>query len=725
MSWPKETRHLGKKVPRVDGPAKVTGAARYASDVQLPGLLHGAILGSRWAAARIESINLEPARRAPGIRAAILVRDLPRQVRFYGEELAAVAGTSKQAVLDALRLIEVVATPLPHVVHEAEAARPTAPRVFAEGANLSEPQLRERGDVDAAFAGADVVVEGEFSTPVEIHHPLETHGNTVAAEGDELVVWASTQGVFSVRDGLADNLGLPQSKVRVICDYMGGGFGAKFGAGVEGAVAARLAREAGAPVRLMLTRHQQSLSVGNRPSSFQKIRLGARRDGMLAAFELESFGTAGFAAGGATAGGGGGAGFPAPYIYTVPAFRVKQSGVAVNAGSARAFRAPGHPQASFGMESILDELAWKLDLDPVELRIKNDPFELRRREWALGAERFGWKQRYRRPGSSPGAIKRGVGCAGATWGGGGRGTQAEVQVNRDGTVEVRCGTQDLGTGTRTLIAMIAAEVFGLEPGQIDARLGDTRFPPSGGSGGSTTAASVSPAIFDACEKALAELQSVAGVPDARGPHWRAACARLGAGGLLVHGRWREGLSSSGAGGVQFAEVEVDTGTGFVKITKFLCVQDCGLVVNRLTCESQINGGIIMGIAYALYGERILDRQTGVVLNPNFETYKLPGAADIPPIELVLLDMPERGVIGVGEPVTIPTASAIANAVSHALGVRMTRLPLTPDKILTALGRVPGQPAAPLRSDPAAAAAFAAIHSARGVPWMEEGDEETA
>ena len=401
---------------------------------------------------------------------------------------------------------------------------------------------------------------------------------------------------------------------------------------------------------------------------------------------MDAYGTAGIGAGAASTGGGGGSGFPAPYIYAVPNIRVKQSSVAINTGQARAFRAPGHPIASFGMESILDELAVKLKMDPVEIRLKNDPSKVRQHEYQIGAERFGWKQKYKPPGSSPGPVKVGVGCAGATWGGGGRGSQADAQVNPDGSVEVRCGTQDLGTGTRTLVAVVAAEVFGLRPEQITTRIGDTQFPPSGASGGSTTAASVSPAVFDACTNALQKLQQTTGVTDARGANWAGACKKLGVNPLTAHGEWQEGLSSSGVGGVQFAEVEVDTETGFVKVRKVLCVQDCGLVVNKLTCETLINGGIIMGMGYALYEERVMDSTTGVVLNPNFETYKLPNFADVPDIEVILMEMPERGVIGVGEPCTIPTASAIANAVANALGVRVSSLPITPARVLAVLGK---------------------------------------
>jgi xanthine dehydrogenase YagR molybdenum-binding subunit len=647
------------------------------------------ILRSKWPKAKISKIDLEPALKVPGIKAAVLAREGERTVRYYGEELAAVAGTSKQACLDALRVIQVDAKALPFVVREEDAREESSPRVWEEGVNLSQPRVNERGEVDKAFADCAAVVEGSFNTAIQLHHPLETHGNTISWTDEGVTAWASTQGVFSVRESLAGNLKLPQNQVRVLCEYMGGGFGSKLGAGVEANLAARLSKEAKAPVKVFLTRFDEALAVGNRPSSFQRLKLGATADGMLQAFEMDNYGTAGIGSGPATEGGGGGAELRMPYIYKVPNTRVKQSTVAVNAGSARAFRAPSNPPSSFGMESIMDELALKLNMDPVELRIKNDTNEIRQKEYKLGAERFGWKEKYKKPGSSSGPIKTGVGCAGSTWGGGGRGTQAEAQINPDGSVEIRCGTQDIGTGTKTLIAVVAAEILGLKPEQIAVHIGDTRFPQSGGSGGSTTAASVSPAIYDVCNKALTELQTQSGIADARGENWAAACKKIGVNPLVVSGKWQQGLSGNGTGGVQFAEVEVDTDTGFVRVKKITCIQDCGLVVSKLTCESQINGGIIMGMGYALYEERVMDPLSGVLLNPNFETYKLASLADVPEVDVVLLDMPERGVIGIGEPATIPTAAAIANAVANALGVRVTSLPITPTKVLAALGKFKG------------------------------------
>ncbi len=696
-SWPANPKYIGLSTPRVDAAAKVTGRAHYSSDIQADGWLYGMILRSRWPAAKILSVNLDKAMQVSGIKAAVTARDGEFTVRFYGEEIAAVAGTTKQACLDALRAIEVKAEPSPEfVVNENEALKDNAPKVWEGRPNASPGRSREQGNVDKAFSECAAVIEGFYTTPVQLHHPMETHGSTASWTDDGLTAWTSTQGISSVRDGLTGALKLDHSQVRVITDFMGGGFGSKFGAGAEGVLAARLSHEAKAPVRLMLTRFDEALAVGNRPSSFQKIKIGALADGTLHAFEMNNYGTAGIGAGADSGGGGGGASIPAPYIYKVPNTRVKQTHVAVNAGSARAFRAPGHPPASYGMESAMDDLAAKLGMDPLEFRLKNDSNEVRQREYAIGAEKFGWKAKYRKPGSSPGVVKTGVGCAGAAWGAGGgsNSTQGEAQINPDGSVEFRLGVQDIGTGTKTVIAVVAAELLGLKPEQITVKIGDTNFPPGPGSGGSTTCASVSPTVYDICTRALQQLQTQTGIADARGDNWFAACKKLGVNPLVVHGNWLEGLSSRPAYGVQFAEVAVDTETGLVTVKKVVAVHDCGLLIDKLTLESQVNGGIIMGMGYALYEERVMDNLSGVVLNPNFETYKLPGLADVPEIEVVLLNMPERGVIGIGEPATVPTAAAIANAVANAIGVRVGSLPITPAKVLAALGKVPPPTASP-------------------------------
>jgi xanthine dehydrogenase YagR molybdenum-binding subunit len=693
-NWPTDTKYISHSTLRIDAPAKLTGSARYSSDIQAEGWLYGMILRSKWPKAKILSVDLSKALQVPGIKAAVLAREGAFNVRFYGEELAAVAGTSKQACLDALHAIQVKAD-VQHdfVVNEDEARKANAPKVWDGSANVSDSRVHEKGNVDTAFPECAAVIEGFYTTPIQIHNPMETHGNTVSWTDDGLTAWSSTQGINSARDGLAGALKLDHSKVRVITDFMGGGFGAKFGAGVEGALAANLSQQAKAPVRLMLTRFDNALAVGNRPSSFQNIKMGALADGTLHAFDAENYGTAGIGAGGDAGGGGGGADIPMPYLYKVTNTRVKQAGVAVNAGSSRAFRAPGHPPASFGMESAMDDLAVKLGMDPVEFRLKNDPNPIRLREYKIGAEKFRWKEKYQKPGSSPGIVKTGIGCAGSDWGGssGDRRTQGNATINPDGSIEFRLGVQDLGTGCKTIIAVIAAEMLGLKPQQITVRVGDTNFGYGPASGGSGTSPSVAPTVYDICTNALQQLQTQTGMADARGENWFAACKKLGVSPLVVHGEWQPNMSTNHAGGVQFVQASVDTETGLVTVDKILGVHDCGLIINQNTLESQINGGMIMGMGYALYEERVMDDLSGVVLNPNFETYKLPGIADVPEIEIVLINMPERGVIGIGEPATVATAGAIANAVANAIGARVSSLPITPAKILAALGKVPPPP----------------------------------
>lgn len=686
-TWPEKLKHLSKPKSRVDGRDKVTGKAEYAYDVLPQKWLYAMILRSTVAAGTVTSIDLDAARKVPGVRAVLLSRELPRKVRFYGEELAAVAAETKQACEDALQAMRVEVREDTFVVKELEAASPNAPRVFEEYGNISKAKVRSEGDPESAMAESEVTVEGHYATAINLHQPMETHGNTVICDGEELLAWSSTQGVFGVRDGLAEAMGLPLSKARVITQYMGGGFGSKFPAGAEGKLAAELSKATGGrPVKLMLTRFDESLAVGNRPSCFARVKMGTDENGKIKAYELTGFGCAGYSGGGSSEGGSGGASFPANHLYPAKNAKIDQRSVSINAGSGRAFRAPGHPPGVFIQENLMDQMALALDMDPLEFRLKNDDSAIRRKEFQMGAERIGWKEKYQKPGSSQGVVKRGLGCAGSYWGVPGGDSNAEVQVNPDGSVVIRCGTQDIGTGTSTLVPLVAAEVLRIDPNLIQSEIGDTRFPYSGGSGGSKTAPSVAPAVFDACANTLKKVSEKSGIEDVRGDQWVEACGKLRSP-IVVQGEWKEGpLSSRGAYGAQFAEVEVDTETGFINLKKIVAVHDCGLVINPLTARSQVNGGIIMGIGGALYEERVMDPVSGVVLNPNFETYKLPGIADVPEIDVVLLNFPERGVLGIGEPVHIPTCAAISNAVANAIGVRVHALPITPAKVLSALGQ---------------------------------------
>jgi xanthine dehydrogenase YagR molybdenum-binding subunit len=698
--WPEPSaaQVISKPHTRLDGALKLSGHAKYTSDVNRPGLLYGRILRSPHPHASVVSIDLTAAQKAPGVKAALAVVDPGGKVMYQGDEVAAVAAATEEQARDALRLIKVQYDVLAHIATEALALRPDAPAVF-EGGNIKEGNTDETGDLDAGFKAAAEIVEATYQTQVQTHVCLETHGCLCEWEGDKLTAWVSTQAVHGTREGFAESLKIPQANVRVICEYMGGGFGSKFGPDIQGVVCAKLAKAAGAPVKLMLDRKEEHLAAGNRPSSVSKIRAGVAADGTLTAFDGESYGT-----GGASAG----AGFPLPYIYTFPNRRRRHRDVFTNAGPARAMRAPGHPQGCFATELLMDELADKVRMDPVEFRIKNLPAEAPNRMWRkyfpVAAEKFGWSKRHPTGDSTPGPIKRGMGCAANQWGGGGRGTKAHVEIHADGGVVVRCGTQDIGTGTRTIIAIAAAETLGLPYTAIKTEIGDSLYPFSGGSGGSTTSASVMPAIrvttgkaFDALAARVAPslgVQPAALVgrdgrivmkdTPSKGLSWKEACRLLGTEPVSADGEWEAGLSASGTSGVQFAEVDVDIETGVTRVMRVVCVQDCGLVMNPLTTETQIHGGIIMGVNWALFENRILDRNTGQMVNPNMEWYMLGGMSDIPKIDVVLMNQPERGVIGIGEPPTISTAAAIANAVANAIGVRVRSLPLSPDRVLAAL-----------------------------------------
>jgi xanthine dehydrogenase YagR molybdenum-binding subunit len=697
---PAEAAVIGKPTNRVDGPLKVTGRAKYTYDINRPGMLHGRILRSPHPYARLVSLDVSAARQAPGVKSVLTVLEPGKKAMYQGDEIAAVAASTEQQANDAIRLIKAEYEVLPHLALESLALRPDAPAVF-EGGNIKAGDVEQTGDVEAGFKAAAHIVEATYSTQVQTHVCLETKGTVCEWEGDKLTAWVSTQATHGSREGYADALGIPQANIRVICEYMGGGFGSKFGPDAQGVICAKLAKDAGAPVKLMLDRKEEHLVGGNRPSSFSKIKAGVAADGTLTAFDAESWGTGGA---------GVGAGFPLPYIYTFPNRRRRHRDVYTNAGPARAMRAPGHPQGCFATETLMDELADKVRMDPVEFRLKNLPAEAPNRMWRkyfpMAAEKIAWTRRHPTGDPAPGPVKRGLGCAANQWGGGGRGTKAHVEIHPDGGVVVRCGTQDIGTGCRTIVTMVAAETLGLPIAAIKTEIGDTNYPFSGGSGGSTTSASVTPAIRVTTGKALdalaARIAPKLGVEPAalvakdgrifpkdapaKGVAWKEACRMLGTEPISVEGEWDAGLSASGTSGVQMADVEVDTDTGITRVHKIVCVQDCGMVLDPKTATTQCYGGIIMGVNWALFEDRILDRNTGQMVNPNMEFYLLGGIADTPEMDVTLVNQPERGVIGIGEPPTISTAAAIAYAVANATGVRIRSLPLTPDKVLAALAQ---------------------------------------
>src|SRR5438309_565035 len=570
-----------------------------------------------------------------------------------------------------------------------------------------------KGDPDTAFKEAEAVSEGVYGCPVITHCCLESHGSIAEwTDDDHLFSHISTQNVSGLAGQFAQASKIPEANVHVHQDHVGGGFGSKFGIDRWGAYTAQVSKKAGGkPVRVMLERDAELEVAGCRPSAFAKVKVGAKKDGTLTAWQSESWGTGGPGGGGAP---------PMPYVVNIPNQRKQHTAIATNIGPARAWRAPNHPQGCLITMSAIEDCAAKLGMDPLQLMLKNialtapseDTYhraDTYRDELMIAADLIGWKQNWHPRGQDSGVTKRGLGLAIHTWGGRGHESNCALTIYPTGSVELQMGTQDLGVGTRTAILIVAGDTLGLALNQMELKIGDNQYPKSGGSGGSTTIGGVSSstrrAAIDARDQLFAkvasalnakpeDLEAVVGSirvksAPSRSLSWKDACARLGTQPIQALGKnpGPGDLISSGVGGAVMADVSVDTETGIVKMNKMVCVQDCGLIISMKTAESQVYGAMIMGIATTLYEEKIMDNSLGTMLNPNMDFYRLAGIGDIG--ELVVHMMTgkgydERGPIGLGEPPTVGPMAAISNAVANAAGVRVPFLPLTPDRVLAAL-----------------------------------------
>jgi xanthine dehydrogenase YagR molybdenum-binding subunit len=709
---------IGLATRRIDGREIVTGRAKFTHDVKLPGMLTGKILRSPRAAAEVVSIDLAPALALPGVITALKLTE--GKVRYAGEQIAAVAAVDEATAESALGLIKVEYKSLPFVVDWQKAQEPDAPRVRTDRPNVEPLNDYARGDVEKGFAEADLVVERTYRTGFEIHHPTETHGSVALWEGDHLIVVDSTQNVHGVRDGLARALKYPAANITVIKTYMGGGFGSKLGLNDYTVVAANLAKESGRPVRIMLTRRENAMCVGYRPSSNQTYKVGAKKDGALTALELTNVASGGIGQGDDVA-------EPMVDIYRCANAKAGETTVYTNTCASRATRAPGHTQGDFGLEGVLDELAAALDMDPLELRRKNYstkdrgdtgvPYSSKALDqcYELGAKAIGWERRNGKPGEGParGAWRRGLGMATSIWFGAGvPGTLADIVLYPDTSVEVVCGTQDIGTGTKTHMALVAAECLGLEPGDITVKEGNSDYPWAPLSGGSLTTPSVAPAVRDAGLKAAARLKELA-----------AAKLKVDAADIVMAGRKfsarsdpsksatyaevfrdlrREAVFHGERGGMpqdfayntfgaHFAEVEVNVETGNIRVLKYVAAHDSGQIINTLTAESQVLGGVTQGLSAGLFEERVMDDVTGRTVNPNFRDYKIATALDMPEITPLFADLVDPrinnlGTKGLGEPPRIPSSAAIGNAVYNAIGVHVREIPMTPARVLQALKR---------------------------------------
>ncbi len=720
-------RYVGKEIDRKDAFVKVTGRAKYTFDIELPGMLHAKTLRSPYPHAIIESIDDSAARKIKGVYEIIHAFNtekinwygnsllFDKHLRYEGDEIACVAAKDEKTALLALSKIKVKYKILDFAVRAEESIK-SGVKIHSKGnVRRGKPDIYERGNISHGFEQADFIIEDEFSTEVVIQNPTEPHCSVVEWKNNKLTVYDSTQAVFNVRGRIADALGLKENEVRVIKKYMGGGFGSKLEAGKYSVMAAILSKKTGKPVKIVNDRREQNLAVGNRPDSIQKLKIGVKKDGTFTAFSHKSWASIGAYPA------GGGCSWPLRTLYKCPNVRTEEYSVYTNTGRARPFRAPGHVQGTFAFESIIDEAANKLQIDPIKLRVKNyttvDPVggnpytqKLLREAYKLGAQKIGWKEREKFKAKSDEFTKYGMGMASQIWwGGGGPPAHVRLEIDHSGRVTAFAGSQDIGTGTYTFVSQVIGEVLQLAPETIDVVLGDTDVIPYGpGSGGSTTAPSISPACRDAAERMKELLINSAAVVTELPENdlyihkgkvlsrtkenialsFKEIIQKLNEKKLVVTGSRESNPNGFNVQtfGAQFAKVAVDILTGQITVQKIVAVHDIGRVLNKKTLENQFHGGIVQGLGFALMEEQIVDNYTGKVLNANFHDYKVPTIKDIPEIEVYTVgEYDEKannmGVKGIGEPAIIPTAAAIANAVSHALDKRVKSLPMTPDKIL--------------------------------------------
>lgn len=742
-----ETHAVGRQIPRVDAYQRVSGAAKYTSDISLGDMLFAAIVRCPHPRAVVKGVDAEAAKKLEGVRAVItgstpgVNLDWPYewgsdtsrlfypQCRFEGEEVAAVAADTPYHAADAIRAIKVDYEVLPFVVDENTALDPKMPAVHDGDMRIANDVRYVRGDPDKGFSDADVVLECQYSTRCEIQTPLELHGTVASWEGDRLTLWDSTQGAYSVQEKVAQVLGLPLAKVRVIAHYMGGGFGSKLEAGKYTVIAAILAKITGRPVKLLLTREETFLATGNRPPAHMRLKAGVKNDGTLTALDFSCLATGGaYQSGGVEL-----IDWLVRDLYTCPNVRCECTDVYINAGQCRPFRAPGHPQGSWALEQMMDSLAEAINMDPVDLRLKNVPAFSQARAGnppytttglreclEEGAKAFGWKER-RAAGSAlrqDGPIRTGIGMAACSWivGGGWPPATIVLKLFSDGSANLNMGASDIGTGTKTVMALVVAEELGLDPGTIQiehADTGTTQF--ASGSGGSKTVPTESPAVRAAAVEIKRQLLAMAAddlntdssklvirggeVLSTENPANKKKITEISA---FSKRKVLVGVGYRGPNprekaivpfGAQFCEVKVDTRTGEVEIVRFVASHDSGRVMDRLTYDSQVIGGIAMGIGFGTTEERVLDhRQTGKLCNKNWHDYKLPTALDVPAdIDSAPIDRPDHeantvGAKGLGEPVTVPTDPAIANAVYNATAVRVTDTPITPMQLSRLLAK---------------------------------------
>jgi len=707
---------VGVSVPRIGLDAKVRGEARYTADLRRPGMLYGRVLRSPHAHARIRRIDATKALRLPGVHAVLTYEDAPdvridadllpldRVLRFVGDEVAVVAAERESIAEDALSLIEVEYDVLPAVFDAEEALAPDAPQLH-EGGNLvgGRPLVVERGSVEEGMQGAARVFEGRFRT--QMHGPagMETRAALAEWDGDQVTVWKTSRAVHAVdRRNLARVLGIPEENVRVICTTMGGGFGNKDESRLA-VLAALLARKTGRPVRIEYGRGEEFVAGRNRQETEIEVKIGAAEDGTPTAIDMRATMNAGayVASGmGVTRRIGQGA----LYLYTCANARFEGITAYTNRPAGGSFRGLGAPLGHFALEVLVDQMAARLGIDPLDYRLRHHvtaagqpgtrstppgelvsdqpveggvPFSSNGlRECLLaGADRIGWRERRLPNGAGSGSLRRGLGMAmGIYKGGAGPSAQAEVRVAPDGRVRVAIGNVDVGQGSETVLAQIAAEALGVPVSRVQMALADTgETPPAHTTAGSSTTLTSGTAVKQAAEDARRQLAAGAAGREVVGT----ASVTSGSPDYVINSFC-----------AHFAEVEVDLRTGRIRVLRYVAAHDSGRIINPNLAENQVSGGVLQFLGIALREELLIDKRLGVTLNAGFLEHKSTAVVDFPPVEVLFCGEPDPigpyGAKALGEPPVVPVFAAISNAFANATGVWLHEAPFTPRRVLDAL-----------------------------------------
>ena len=711
---------IGEGIDRVDGLLKVTGAATYSAEWPIEQLAYGVIVQSTIARGRVAKLDTRDAAAQAGVLAILTADNAPklpqrgragvnppagrllsllqdREVRYNGEPIALVIAESLEQATYAASLVHATyktAVPALDMNAELPSAEPVTDKILGQ----FEPATR-RGDVDAALAQAEVRLEASYSTPLETHNPMEPHATIAEWHDDRLTLYDSTQFVYGVKRFAAKTFGIPDEHVRVVSKFTGGAFGSKGSAWSHVILAAMAARELRRPVKVVLSRKQMFGLVGARPYTVQQLAIGARRDGRITAIKQDVTSSTSTFENWIES-----STLQTRMLYDVSNVATSQNLLKLNLGTPTFNRGPGESSGTFALESAIDELAYALELDPIELRLRNyaendpesgHPFssKLLRECYRRGAEKFGWARRHPRPRTMrQGDSLIGWGMSTATYPAKRLPASALAQLTRDGTIVVRAATHEFGTGTYTAMSQVAASALGIPASRVRVELGDTNFPENPISAGSMTASSTGPAVH-AAALALRDRVASLGARVEDVESCRGLVAKNDGGPIEALASARPGDErkhySMHAFGAVFVEVNVDAASGEIRVPRVVGAYDVGRVINVKTARSQMIGGIVYGLAMALHEHTAVDERTGRYLNADLSEYLVPVNADVGQIDVILLDsdddhVNEIGVKGVGEIGTTGVAAAVANAVHHATAVRARDLPITLDRVLQQL-----------------------------------------